>query len=128
MAITKIKGIIKEVQPVINYGPDNSGRRQTSIIMVPGYVDRFTNEQKSADEFYEVNIFNESIDKHGLNINSVNKVVEAELSLQGRTYPKKDGCTGYGVNVGLRSIAVVDNGDSAKVNQQQGKDDDDLPF
>ena len=127
MALTKIKGIIKEVQPIQNYGANDVGRRQTVIIMVPGYVDRYTQEKKSSDEFYEVNVFNDNIEKFGLNVNAENKVVEAELTLQGRTYPKKDGGTGYGVNVGLRSIAVIDTAD-ATADQSKENDDDDVPF
>ncbi len=121
MALTKIKGIIKEVLPVQTYGQSGEGRIQTIVIFVPGYVDRYTNEKKSADEEWGVSVFNENIDKHGFNVNSVGKVVEAEITLQGRSYNKTTGEKAYSVNVGLKSISIL--GDAPK-----SGDDDDLPF
>ncbi|MFD2741940.1 MULTISPECIES: hypothetical protein [Sphingobacterium] len=121
MALTKIKGIIKEVLPVQTYGQNGEGRIQTIVIFVPGYVDRYTNEKKSADEEWGVSVFNENIDKHGFNVNSVGKVVEADITLQGRSFDKSTGGKAYSVNVGLKQITVIAEATKAG-------DDDDLPF
>lgn len=121
MALTKIKGIIKEVLPVQTYGQSGEGRIQTIVIFVPGYVDRYTKEKKTADEEWGVNVFNENIEKKGINENSVGKVVEAEITLQGRSFDKTAGGKAYSVNVGLKQIAVIQDAPKAG-------DDDDLPF
>lgn len=90
MAKFNLKGIVKRVMPVANYGSgDSAGRRQSVILFVPGYVDQF-GDKKGQDEECQLDIFNDKIDKMGLNTNLHEKRVEVLVYVDSRKFQKRD--------------------------------------
>ncbi|MGJ1296525.1 hypothetical protein ACR777_20100 [Sphingobacterium spiritivorum] len=119
MAQLTLKGIVKEVSSVEEYGKESKkGRRQSFILFIPGFVDDF-GEKRGSDEEWQIDIFNDNIEKYGLNTNTIDKKVEVDVYISGRSYEKKEGGKGYAVNVNLKSIKEF-----GKAN----KFGDDLPF
>lgn len=128
MAITKLRGIVKDVQPIETYGElSNQGKKQTIVIFVPGYVDPLTQEKRSPDEEWGVDIFNAQIEKFGLNVNSVDKIVEAEIVLRGRSYDRREGGKGYSINATLKDIKIGNTANTS-FKEHASAGDDDLPF
>lgn|SRR5690606_7518811 len=109
MAITTLKGIVKEVKPIEYYGEGNSGKKQTVVIFIPGYVDQWTGEKKGPDEEWGVDIYNEKIQEHGINLNCVDKKAEVEVRLRGRSYDRDNGGKGYSIGATLKSIKLMDD-------------------
>lgn len=128
MAITKIRGIVKDILPIETYGEAASqGKKQTVIIFVPGYTDPLTQEKRGPDEEWGVDIFNAQIEKFALNVNSIDKVVDAEINLRGRSYDRSTGGKGYAINATLKDIKIGVSANTAfKENASVG--DDDVPF
>lgn len=110
MAITTLKGIVKELRPIETYGESsNPGKKQTVVIFIPGYTDQWTGEKKGPDEEWGIDIFNEKIQEHGLNVNCVDKKVELEVRLRGRSYDRTDGGKGFSIGATLRSIKILED-------------------
>lgn len=126
MATTILRGIVKDVLPVESYG-DGAGKKQTIVVFIPGYVDQWTGEKKGADQEWGVDIFNEYIATHGLNINCVDKKVEMEVNLRGRSYDRSDGQKGYSIGATLKSIKLMEDAGMG-FKETATKDDGDLPF
>lgn len=121
MSTSKIKGVIKEITPIESYN-EGAGRKQTMVVFSPGFVDRYTGEKKGPDNEWGIEIFNDQIEKHGLNINCVDKRVEVEVNLRGRSFDRRDGSKGYGISATLVSYTL---GENAGTNF---KESDGLPF
>lgn len=124
MATTILKGIVQSVK-VETYGDDQSGKRQTIIVFVPGYTDQY-GEKKAADEVYEVNQFNKSIEKNVITSADVNRKIDIEAYLKGREFDKKDGSgKAYIIGLNLKSMTL---GDKIKVEGEAEEGEDPLPF
>lgn len=106
MATTTFRGIVKKVF-IENYGEvSNPGKRQTLIILVPGYVDQY-GEKRGADEMYEINQFNESINKNPISADDIDRKIEVEVYLKGREFDKKDGSgKAYAVGLNVKSFTL----------------------
>ncbi|HWK58710.1 MAG TPA: hypothetical protein VNQ80_15310 [Parapedobacter sp.] len=90
MAKFNLKGIVKRVMPVVNYGSgESAGRRQSVILFVPGYVDGF-GDKKGQDEEWQLDIFNDRIDKMGLNTNLHEKRVEVVVYVDSKRFQKRE--------------------------------------
>lgn len=90
MAKIILKGIVKRVMPAVNYGSGSqAGRRQSVILFVPGYTDEF-GDKKGQDEEWQLDIFNEKIEKLALNTNLHEKRVEAVVYVNSRKFQKRD--------------------------------------
>lgn len=127
MATTNLKGIVKDVLPVEFYGDGNTGRRQTLVLFIPGYVDNY-GVKKGQDELWGIDIYNKKIDEFGLNSNCVSKRADIEVYVSGKEFDKKDGSgKWYGISATLKSIKL---GESVQIPQTAGSasDDGDLPF
>lgn len=110
MAITTLKGIVKELKPIETYGDmSKPGRKQTVVLFIPGYTDQWTGEKKGPDEEWGIDIFNEKIEEHGLNVNCVDKKAEMEVRLRGRSYNRTDGEKGYSIGATLKSIKLLED-------------------
>lgn len=107
MAKIILKGIVKRVMPVENYGSgDSAGRRQSVILFVPGYVDGF-GDKRGQDEEWQLDLFNEKIDKMGLNTNLHEKRVEVVAYVSSRKFQKRDtGEDMWMVNVNLGELKL----------------------
>lgn len=118
-----LKGIIQEVTTVEYYGTDNSGRRQSIVLFVPGYVDQF-GDKKGSDEHWSIDAYNDKIEAHGLASLQKESRVEVEFYISSRQYDRKDGAgKGYMVSNRLASIKVIQ---APNTNPQVGEDG--LPF
>jgi len=118
MATTTLKGIVKHVLPIETYG-DGAGRKQTIVVFIPGYVDQWTGEKKGADEEWGIDLFNKNIDEYKLGRDAVDRKVEAEVYLKGRSYDRADGKKGYSIGATLKSIRLLEHA---------GTNFDDIPF
>ncbi|GGH28414.1 hypothetical protein FAZ19_19820 [Sphingobacterium alkalisoli] len=127
MATTTLKGIVKDVLPVETYN-DGTGRKQTIVLFIPGYVDQWSGEKKGADEEWGVDIFNDNIEKHSLNNNCIDKKAEVEVYLKGKAYDKKDGSgRAFLIGASLKTIKLLESAGTAFKESATG-DDGDLPF
>jgi len=128
MAISKFRGIVKDVLPIETYGEaSNQGKKQTVVIFVPGYTDPLTQEKKGPDEEWGVDIFNNQIEKFNLNVNSIDKIVDVEINLRGRSYDRTAGGKGYSINATLKDIKIG-NAANTSFKESASVGEDDLPF
>lgn len=121
MATTTFKGIVESVE-TSNYGETtNPGKRQSIIVMVPGWTDSY-GEKKGADEKFQIDQFNASIEKNLITPNDVGRKIDVECYIKGREFDKKDGSgKAYAVSLNVKSLKL---GDRVQVTA----DEDDLPF
>jgi len=122
MATTSFKGIVEKTE-ISNYGEgERTGKRQSIVVMVPGYVDGY-GEKKSADEKFQIDQFNDNIEKNPITVDDIGRKIDVEVYLKGREFDRKDGeGKGYAVGLNIKSFKL---GDRVKVATEQ---DDDLPF
>ncbi|WP_353183542.1 hypothetical protein [Parapedobacter lycopersici] len=118
MAKIILKGIVKRVLPVEFYGNDRSGRRQSVILFVPGYVDQF-GEKKGQDEEWQLDLYNDKIEKMSLNTNLHEKKVEATVYLNSKKFQRKDdGSDMWAISANLHELKLHEsNNQSAPTNQ-----------
>ncbi len=122
MATTSFKGIVKAVE-TSNYGEGaNTGTRQSIIVFVPGYVNQF-GEKKGADNIFQVDQFNDAIKENPISKEDIDRKIELEVWLSGRSYERKDQ-QGWGYSIGMR-VKTMKLLEKAKVVAEA---DDDLPF
>ena len=83
----EIKGIARTITDVLSKTSNNKTTRfQSLIVTIPGWTDSF-GEKKGKDEDWEVQLINESIEKHNLaakNLTGQKVIVKAWLN--SRTY------------------------------------------
>jgi len=90
MAKITLKGIVKHVTTVESYGTGSTqGTRQSLILFVPGYVDGW-GDKKGQDEEWQLDVFNDKIQRLGLNSNLVDKRVEAVVYVTSKRYKRRD--------------------------------------
>lgn len=104
MAKLQLKGIVKQVMPVETYGT-NAGRRQSLILFVPGYVDGF-GDKRGQDEEWQIDVFNDKIDKFSLNSNLHDKRVSVELYVNSRKIQGREGQDMWIINAVLSDIKL----------------------
>lgn len=103
----QLKGFIQEVSKIHFYGEKNFPK-QVILLMVPGYVDEF-GEKKSPDDFWQISIMGDSIDKFNIHERHVGSKVVIEVYVNSRPYTNKTTqLTGYIVNVSLAKIEFLD--------------------
>lgn len=105
MAKIQLKGIVKRVMPVETYGQDKSGRRQSVILFVPGYVDQF-GDKRGQDEEWQLDLFNDRIDKFNLNGNLHEKRVVVDVYVNSRKILGRDGQDLWIINAALGDIKL----------------------
>ncbi|MEI2274742.1 hypothetical protein OHD16_21525 [Sphingobacterium sp. ML3W] len=122
MATTSFKGIVESVE-ISNYGEGlKTGKRQSIVVMVPGWTDSY-GEKKGPDEKFQIDQFNDNIDKNPITTNDIGRKIDVEVYLKGREFDRKDG-EGKGYSVGM-NIKVFKLGDRVRVAADA---EDDLPF
>ena len=121
MATTSFKGIVEKTE-ISNYGEGaKAGKRQTIVVMVPGYVDGY-GEKKGADEKFQIDQFNDNIEKNPITKDDIGRKIDVEVYLKGREFDRKDGeGKAYAVGLNIKSFKLGDR-------VQNAAQDDDLPF
>lgn len=123
MATTSFKGIVEKTE-ISNYGEGaKTGKRQSIVIMVPGWVDSY-GEKKGPDEKFQIDQFNDNIEKNPITTDDIGRKIDVEVYLKGREFDRKDGeGKGYAVGLNIKSFRLGDRVITAPV-----EDDQPLPF
>lgn len=122
MATTSFKGIVEKTE-ISNYGEGvKTGKRQSIVVMVPGWTDSY-GEKKGPDEKFQIDQFNDNIEKNPITTADIGRKIDVEVYLKGREFDRKDG-EGKGYAVGL-NIKTFKLGERVKVATEE---EDDLPF
>lgn len=117
---SKITGTIHKVGEVTSFG--TNGAKQDIVIKVPGYVDRYSGE-RGQDEFYQVSLFNDQIEKRNLYPHHEGSKVEFELNITSREWTSKDGKLMYIMNARFASLEFVQAGYRSPQRPQQPHSD-----
>jgi hypothetical protein len=138
MPKVSLNGFVEKVGNVQFVGANNTAK-QSFILKVPGYTDSF-GEKKGPDDFWEITVMGDSIDKFNLHSRHVGSKVKTEVYINSRMFVSKKeetlGKISYIVNVNLASIDFLEKASANQVNsapadQPSGHrpgEDDDLPF
>jgi len=123
MATTSFKGIVEKTE-ISNYGEgDKAGKRQTIVVMVPGWTDAY-GVKKGADEKFQIDQFNDNIEKNPIKTADIGRKIDVEVYLKGREFDRKDGeGKAYAVGLNIKSFTLGDRVYDAPVFEE-----DDLPF
>jgi hypothetical protein len=128
MAKTEIQGFLLRVSNIETVG-EKQVQKQSILIKVPGYVDRF-GERKTDDEIWQIDLFNRAIDKFNLHTRHQGQKVKAVVYINSRPYETKDGRKGFLLNANLGSLDFLES-QRTMVTQDLSNaaaGDDDLPF
>lgn len=124
MATTSFKGIVESVENSIYGEGVNAGKRQSIVVLVPGWVDGY-GEKKGTDEKFLVDQFNDNIAKNPVSSDDIGRKIDVDVYLKGREFDRRDGNgKGYSVSMNVKSLKLGDRVHSAPVEQN----DDPLPF
>ena len=104
----RLAGIIDFVSDVVSVGEKNTAK-QDIVILVPGYVDRY-GEKKGKDEYWQVSLFNDQIDKYNLYPHHIGKKVNFELYVRSTRYENREGRIMYIVNNSFASFEFAGEG------------------
>lgn len=122
MATTSFKGIVEKTE-ISNYGEgEKAGKRQSIVVMVPGWTDSY-GEKKGPDEKFQIDQFNDNIEKNPITTADIGRKIDVEVYLKGREFDRKDGeGKAYAVGLNIKSFKL---GDMVRNATQE---EDDLPF
>ncbi|MGJ1376466.1 hypothetical protein [Sphingobacterium multivorum] len=122
MATTSFKGIVEKTE-ISNYGEgEKAGKRQSIVVMVPGWTDSY-GEKKGPDEKFQIDQFNDNIEKNPITTSDIGRKIDVEVYLKGREFDRNDGGKGYAVGLNIKSFKLGD-----RLYDAPEVEEDDLPF